>query len=228
MMLNRLVGTSNFTFEFDRAPGFALRPGAQGICGKPQRRRSRCRRAPFNAAPHTASPSSIATRGWNAKDLQRIMGFGSYQTAWTWLHKLRAALVRPERDPLSPLRADGRGAGRGKSGPHKELVLVAAEADSHVRLAHAETNDKATLKRFADGQVVADVRVVTDGLASYDSDSLGNRPYERVVQTKAERRESDAVQVCHWTISLLKRCLLGTTRGAAAGSGQPSQPELTG
>jgi hypothetical protein len=30
------------------------------------------------------------------------------------------------------------------------------------------------------------------------------------VQTKAERRENDAIQTCHWTISLLKRWLLGT------------------
>jgi hypothetical protein len=29
----------------------------------------------------------------------RIMGFGSYKTAWTWLHKPRAALVRPEQEP---------------------------------------------------------------------------------------------------------------------------------
>jgi hypothetical protein len=81
-------------------------------------------------------------------------------------------------------------------------------------LAHAETNDKATLRRFADGQIAPDARVVTDGLASYDSDSLGDRAYERIVQTKAERREGDALQVCHWTISLLKRWLLGTHAGA--------------
>ena len=35
-----------------------------------------------------------------------------------------------------------------------------------------------------------------------------------IVQTKAERRENDAVQGCHWTISLLKRWLLGTHAGA--------------
>jgi len=93
-------------------------------------------------------------------------------------------------------------------------VLVAAEAGGRVRLAHAETNDKATLKRFADGQVAPDARVTTDGLASYDADSLGRRPCERVVQTKAERRERDALQGCHWTISLLKRWLLGTHAGA--------------
>ena len=34
------------------------------------------------------------------------------------------------------------------------------------------------------------------------------------MQTKAERRENDAVQSCHWTISLLKRWLLGTHAGA--------------
>jgi transposase-like protein len=158
----------------------------------------------------------ISTRrtGISAMDLMRIMGFGSYKTAWSWLHKLRAALVRPEREPLGPFVQMDEALVGGKGGPNKELVLVAAEADGRVRLAHAETNDKATLKRFADGQVAADARVVTDGLASYDGESLGERRYERVVQSKAERGEGDALQVCHWTISLLKRWLLGTHAGA--------------
>jgi hypothetical protein len=158
----------------------------------------------------------ISTRctGISAMDLMRIMGFGPYKTAWSWLHKLRAALVRPEREPLGPFVQMDEALVGGKGGPNKELVLVAAEAGGRVRLAHAETNDKATLKRFADGQVASDARVVTDGLASYNGDSLGERPYERVVQTKAERREGDALQVCHWTISLLKRWLLGTHAGA--------------
>ena len=55
---------------------------------------------------------------------------------------------------------------------------------------------------------------MTDGLASYNSESLGKRPHEAVVQTKQERRESDALQGCHWTTSLLKRWLLGTHAGA--------------
>jgi putative transposase len=29
-----------------------------------------------------------------------IAGLGSYETAWTWLHKLRRAMVRPGRDSL--------------------------------------------------------------------------------------------------------------------------------
>ena len=160
----------------------------------------------------------ISTRrtGISAKNLERIMGFGSYKTAWTWLHKLRAALVRPDREPLGPFVQMDEVLVGGKGGPHKELVLVAAEVDGRVRLAHAATNDKATLKRFADGQVAADARATTDGLASYDSESLGQRPHEAKVQTRAERREGDAVQSCHWTISLLKHWLLGTHAGAVS------------
>ena len=91
---------------------------------------------------------------------------------------------------------------------------MAAEAGGRVRLAHVENNDKETLKRFADGQIAADAHVVTDGHAGYDAKSLGQRHHQAAVQTKAERREKDAVQGCHWTISLLKRWLIGTHAGA--------------
>lgn len=39
--------------------------------------------------------------GMSALGLQRALGLGSYETAWTWLHKLRRAMVRPGRDRLS-------------------------------------------------------------------------------------------------------------------------------
>jgi hypothetical protein len=67
----------------------------------------------------------ISTRrtGISAKDLQRIMGFGSYKTVWTWLYKLRTALVRPEREPLGPFVQMDEALVGGKGGPHKELVL---------------------------------------------------------------------------------------------------------
>jgi hypothetical protein len=39
--------------------------------------------------------------GASALGLQRVLGLGSYQTAWAWLHKLRRAIVRPGRDHLT-------------------------------------------------------------------------------------------------------------------------------
>jgi hypothetical protein len=37
-------------------------------------------------------------QGVNALGLQRVIGLGSYDTAWTMLHRLIRAMVRPGRD----------------------------------------------------------------------------------------------------------------------------------
>jgi transposase-like protein len=158
----------------------------------------------------------ISTRrtGISAKDLQRIMGFGSYETAWTWLHKLRSAMVRSDSEPMGPFVEMDEALVGGKGGPHKQLVLAAAEKGGRVRLAHAENNDAETCKRFADGEVSQEAAVTTDGHAGYNETSLGEREHDPHVQTKAEKHEADCVQSCHWTISLVKRWLLGTHAGA--------------
>src|SRR5512141_487268 len=39
-------------------------------------------------------------QGVSALGLQRVLGLGSYQTAWTMLHRFRRAMVRPDRDRL--------------------------------------------------------------------------------------------------------------------------------
>ena len=55
--------------------------------------------------------------GISAMELKRQMGFGSYQTAWSWLHKIRKAMVRPERPPLSErVEADETYLGAAKPG----------------------------------------------------------------------------------------------------------------
>jgi len=38
--------------------------------------------------------------GVSAKGLQKILGLGSYQTAWTWLHKFRRLMVLSGRSKL--------------------------------------------------------------------------------------------------------------------------------
>jgi hypothetical protein len=158
---------------------------------------------------------SSRKNGISAKELQRIMGFGSYNTAWTWLHKLRAALVQPARAKLSEhVEIDEAFVGAKRSG--KSLVLVATETDGRVRMAQAENNDAETLKRFADAQIAPDASVTTDGHAGYSDKSLGERQHDAVVQTKAERAEADVLQHAHWAISLLKRWLFGTHGSATS------------
>jgi hypothetical protein len=38
--------------------------------------------------------------GISAADLQRILGLGSYETAWAWAHRIRRAMVRENREGL--------------------------------------------------------------------------------------------------------------------------------
>jgi hypothetical protein len=74
--------------------------------------------------------------GASALGLQRVLGLGSYRTAWSWLHKLRRAMVRPDRDRLAGwVEVDETylggleegAAGRGVE--DKALIMIAAQAD---------------------------------------------------------------------------------------------------
>jgi hypothetical protein len=42
-------------------------------------------------------------RGVNARSIQRLLGLGSYQTAWSWLHKLRRAMAPANDRLVSPI-----------------------------------------------------------------------------------------------------------------------------
>ncbi|HZD72170.1 MAG TPA: IS1595 family transposase, partial [Actinomycetes bacterium] len=51
---------------------------------------------------------STAEGGVSARRLQRALGVGSYETAWTMLHRLRRAMVRSGRPRLDGLAEVGR------------------------------------------------------------------------------------------------------------------------
>ena len=70
-----------------------------------------CRRHPSVTAGTIFGDSNLPLRLWfraiwqvvtqkdgaSAMGLQRVLGLGSYRTAWSLLHKLRRAMVRPDR-----------------------------------------------------------------------------------------------------------------------------------
>jgi hypothetical protein len=76
--------------------------------------------------------------GASALGLQRVLGLGSYQTAWAWLHKLRHAMVRPDRERLcGRIEVDETYIGgpdtngkRGRGSQKKEIVVIAVEVHS--------------------------------------------------------------------------------------------------
>jgi len=74
--------------------------------------------------------------GASALGLQRVLGLKQYQTAWTWLHKLRSAMVRPGRDLLTGrVEVDESYLGgleeglRGRKAEKKAMIIIAAQED---------------------------------------------------------------------------------------------------
>jgi hypothetical protein len=72
--------------------------------------------------------------GVSALGLQRVLGLGSYHTAWKRLHRLRRAMVRPGRDRLSGVVevdeifiGGDRSGKRGRGAGGKTLVVIAAQ-----------------------------------------------------------------------------------------------------
>src|SRR3970040_2459269 len=116
--------------------------------------------------------------GASAMGLQRVLGLKSYKTAWTWLHKLRRAMVRPDRDRLSGrVEGDetylgGLGEGvRGRQTDAKALVVVAAQEDGpgigRIRMRRIADASAESLMPFVQDSVEPGSVVHTDGWLGY-------------------------------------------------------------
>lgn len=163
--------------------------------------------------------------GMSALGLQRVLGLGSYRTAWSMLHKLRRAMVRPGRERLhGVVEVDetywgGEEEGvRGRQTEKKALIAVAAEvvpgstnAIGRIRLSCIPDTTRAVLHGFISDSVEPGSVVVTDGLQSYRE--LVGYEHQRHIQAHSDKIESLLPRV-HRVASLLKRWLLGTHQGA--------------
>ena len=165
--------------------------------------------------------------GASALGLQQVLGFGSYETAWTWLHKLRRAMVRPGRDRLTgTVEVDETLVGgveewaRGRQTEKKAMIAVAAEERGagigRIRLRRIPNATADSLQAFVQEAVAPGSVLHTDGLLSYDR--LEKHGYRhRITFVKGRQQSpSELLPRVHKVISLLKRWLLGTHQGAVS------------
>jgi transposase-like protein len=164
--------------------------------------------------------------GANALGLMRVLGLGSYHTAWEWLHKLRRAMVRPGRDMLSGVvevdetYVGGEKTGtRGRGAEGKSLVMVAVELDSEhkkkigrIRLSRVLDASSISINKFLEENIEKGSVIDTDGWNGYNQVNLIG--YIRNIVRDSESLGSDPLNHCHLIISLFKRWLLGTYQGA--------------
>ena len=165
--------------------------------------------------------------GASALTLQRVLGLGHYQTAWTWLHKLRRAMVTPGRDRLrGEVEVDETFWGAPEAGRHgrrmlrKTMVVVAAERDGRgigrIRMRRVKDASAQSLHPFVLDFIEPGSVLYTDDWQGYAG--LEGQGYRRAATAIAAsgKTASQVLPRVHRVVSLLKRWLMGTHQGAVS------------
>ena len=164
-------------------------------------------------------------RGVSATYLANDQGI-RLETAWNMLHKLRAAMVDPDRTLLrGRIECDatliggarhGGGSGRWKGA--QQVVMGAVEVhEKHtpgrIRLKHVPEETKVEVMKFLRDNVEDGAKVTTDAKNVYDAlDELG---MAHEVQSVARGDDpKDVLKTFHMAMSNLKKILMGTYKGA--------------
>ncbi len=168
--------------------------------------------------------------GVSALGLQRVLGLGGYQTAWTWLHKLRRAMVRPGRERLhGSIEVDETyvggaetGGKRGRGSRNKEIVVIAVEVLSpkgfgRIRMRRVPDVSGDSLVPFICDVAEPDSEIQTDGWGGYNSLTEHSYTHSRTVLSESGDPAHVAMPGVHRIAALLKRWLLGIHQGAVSG-----------
>lgn len=161
--------------------------------------------------------------GLSALGLQRMLGLGSYQTAWTCLQKLRRVMVRPERQRLSgevevdEVSVGGRRRG-GNRRENKASVIVAVEIRGEgigrIRMHRIEKNATGSMLVFIKQSVVPGSTIVTDGEWAFGMlAALGYKHKPTILRGHGKEASKAVLPRVHRVAALLKRWLLGVHQG---------------
>lgn len=170
--------------------------------------------------------------GVSALQLQRQLGISRYETAWVLLHKLRRALVDPNRSQLTGTvevdetwvggKLAGLKGGRQRKGRKALMVAVAVERRANnlgrLRLEVVPDDTAATLEAFVVRNIAPGATVVSDAWTGYTDLVAKNYTHESHSQAAMKRAgiAGDAVPGVHRVVANLKTWLLGTHHGVGA------------
>ena len=175
--------------------------------------------------------------GISAMELKRQMGFGSYQTAWSWLHKIRKAMIRPDRAPLAErVEADETSVGGprpGRPGRVRRQDQGRRRDRERPRQGQGPTAGPAatgrgagrvgrSLESFLATAVAKPAAVATDGWSGYGGLGAAGYRHEPVNLATAWGDASLRRPAIHLVFGLAKRWLLGTHHGAVGAKHLPA------
>lgn len=166
---------------------------------------------------------SCSKKGISALQLMRMLGIGSYRTAWFMEHRLREAARK-----LTPVEKAGQNGGtvevdetfwgnqrrkhKGERGyEHKMKILSLVERDGSVRSFHVRRVNGKTLKPIIRENVDASAHIMTDEHGAYKDLDKEFASHETVAHSRKEYvRGHVYTNTAEGYFSLLKRGLNGT------------------
>ena len=167
--------------------------------------------------------------GGSALGLQRILGLKSYQTAWSWLHKMRRAMIRPDRNPLiGNVEVDEtltggkeQGGKRGRGAGKKSIVVIAIEVHApkgfgRVRMKRISDMSGDSLIPFICENVQQNSTVITDCWKGYNTLHKHKYTHKQINLSQSGDPAHVHLPGVHRIASLLKRLLLSTHQGAVS------------
>lgn len=167
--------------------------------------------------------------GGSALGLKRILGLGSYQTAWSWLHKMRHAMVRPDRELLNGvveidetmIGGESHGGKRGRGAEKKHIVVIAIETFDpkgfgRVRMKKIKSANSQNLLSFITENVAKGSEIRTDCWRGYASIKSNGYIHKKVNISESGDPAHVSMPGVHRIASLLKRWLLGTHQGSVS------------
>lgn len=186
---------------------------------------------------------STDTAGISAVQFQRQLGIKTYETAFQILHKLRAGMVRPDRDrigqnPDEHVEIDeawvgGKTRGLGRGVTDQTLVLAAVEVRrskpkgngtlvrrngryaGRIRLEVVRDRSASTLVPFVQGAVEPGAQVVTDAWGSYNSLTDCGYRHVPVPMYGDPKKAEDYLPIVHLVFGNLKSWLRGCHHGVS-------------
>ena len=165
--------------------------------------------------------------GVSASNMMDFMGFGSYKTVWTWLQKLRRAMLRPGRDKLYGIvEVDETYMGGMEIGAEKQdrdaetkvMVVIATECIGkkigRVRFQCIKEATPENLIPFIKNNIKQGSTVITDGGAGYKPLRQTDE-YKHKIQNRSKSKKESQELLPHVYLvdSLVKRWLHGTHQG---------------
>ncbi len=170
--------------------------------------------------------------GVSALQLQAQLGISRYETAWLLLHKLRRAMVDPDRSRLAgTVEVDetwvgGKQAGLkgGRQRKNRKALMVAVAVErrekslGRLRLEVVPDDSAATLGAFIARNIEPGSTVGSDAWSGYTGLAAQDYTHLSLSQAAMKRAglEGDAVPGVHRVVSNLKTWLLGTHHGVGA------------